>query len=451
MNKFLFKHIDNTNLVLFRVVFGLLIAIEAFGAIFTGWIRRTLMEPEFTFNFIGFEFLQPLPGDLMLYYFALMGIFGVFVMIGFKYRFSMICYALMWTCVYLMQKSSYNNHYYLMMLLCWIMAFLPANRWFSVDARLNPSTKSPSMPRWVLLIMILQVWIVFTYASVAKWYPDWLNASVAALFMEGKQDYKIIGEFLQQNWVHWCITYVGILFDLIIVPLLLWKRTRLIAFIVSVFFHLFNSIVFQIGIFPYMSIAFALFFFSSEILQKRFLPKKTLYTTGEIKVPNNKNFIIAVFGIYFIFQIGLPLRHWFFQDDVLWTEEGHRLSWRMMLRSKSGNLTMWVTDKKTGEKKVYDHEKLLSSKQQRAVRSKPDMIWQLAQRIKKVEKEKGNDVAVYAKTLVIVNDGVYHPLIDSSVDLGSEKWHHFSHNKWILPSPKDYDKKSSVIDDKQTE
>ena len=182
------------------------------------------------------------------------------------------------------------------------------------------------MPRWVLLILILQVWIVYTYASIAKLYPDWLDASMPALLMEGKKHYWLIGDFLQQTWVHWAIAYTGIFFDLLIVPLMLWKRTRLLGFAISVFFHLFNSIVFQIGIFPYMSIAFALFFFSPEILKKRFLPKKKLYTGNAVIVPKYKNLLLAVFGIYFAFQIGLPLRHWFFKDDVLWTEEGHRLS-----------------------------------------------------------------------------------------------------------------------------
>ena len=438
MNKFLFKQIDNTGLVLFRAVFGLLIATEAFGAIFTGWVRRTLVEPPFTFNFIGFDFLQYLQGDLMYYYFIVMGIFGVFVMLGYKYRFSMIAFAVMWTCVYLMQKSNYNNHYYLMMLLCWIMAFLPANRWFSLDAKINPEIKSPAMPRWVLLILILQVWIVYTFASVAKFYPDWLNASMAKLLMTGKSDYWLIGGLLQKDWVHWTIAYTGILFDLLIVPLMLWKRTRMLGFVVSVFFHLFNSIIFQIGIFPYMSIAFALFFFTPETLQKRFLPKKELYTGNEVIVPKHKNLIIGVFSIYFIFQLGLPLRHWFFKDDVLWTEEGHRLSWRMMLRSKGGTLKVYVADKKDGKKEQYDYEQLLGLKQQSSVTTKPDIMWQLAQKIKQVEAEKGRDVAVYMEAKVRANYGNYYPFTDPNVDLAAEKWHPFKHSEWILPSPKDY-------------
>lgn len=442
MNKFLFKYIDNTGLVLFRVVFGFLITIEAFGAILTGWVRRTLVETPFTFNFIGFDFLQHLQGPGMYYFFGIMGIFGIFVMLGYKYRFSMFAYALMWSAVYLMQKSSYNNHYYLMMLLCWIMAFLPANRWFSVDAKLNPAIKSAAMPRWILLVLILQVWIVYTFASVAKLYPDWLDASMAALLMESRADYWLIGDFLQLNWVHWCIAYVGILFDLLIVPLMLWRRTRMAGFIISVFFHLFNSIVFQIGIFPYMSIAFALFFFSPETLRKRFLPKKTLYTGDEVRVPKNRNILVGIFSIYFLFQLGLPLRHWFFKDDVLWTEEGHRLSWRMMLRSKSGTLNVYVIDKATGEKERYHFNQLLGAKQQAAVRTKPDLMWQLAQRIQKIEKEKGRDVAVYMESIVSVNHGGYHQFIDPNVDLAAEKWHPFKHSEWILPSPKKLEKES---------
>lgn len=420
-----------------------MITIEAFGAISTGWLRRILVQPPFTFNFIGFDFLQYFQGETMYVYYVLMGIFGIFVMLGFKYRFSMLAYAILWTGAYLMQKSSYNNHYYLMMLLCYIMAFLPANRWFSLDAKINPQIKSPSMPRWVLLILILQVWIVYTYASVAKFYPDWLDASVAGQLMAGKKDYWLVGGFLQLDWVHWVIAYMGIFFDMLIIPLLLWRRTRVIAFVISVFFHLFNSFIFHIGIFPYMSIAFALFFFSPEILKKWFLPKKKLYTEGEIIVPKHRNLLIGVLSIYFIIQIGLPLRHWFFQDDVLWTEEGHRLSWRMMLRSRSGTLKVFVADKENGERKPYDYAKILGGRQDIVVMSKPDLMWQLAQKIKKLEAEKGRDVAVYMEAYISINHGPYHPFTNPNVDLAAEKWHPFKHSEWILPSPADYHSSSS--------
>lgn len=440
MNNFLFKKIDNINLVLFRVIFGFLITLEAFGAIATGWVRRVLVEPSFTFNFIGFDFLQIIQGEGMYLYFVIMGFFGIGVMLGYRYRFSMVAYALMWSGVYFMQKTNYNNHYYLMFLLCWIMAFLPANKSLALDSKQNPEFRSFGMPRWVLLVLIFQVWIVYTFAAINKFYPGWLDGSAISVFMAGKSNYPLIGATLQEKWLQNIMIYSGIFYDLLIIPLLLWRRTRMIGFIASLIFHLSNSIVFQIGIFPYMSIAFCLFFFTPETLRKRFLSKRPLYSGNEIRIPSYKNLWVIGFSVYFLFQIGLPLRHWFFKDDVLWTEEGHRLSWRMMLRAKRATLNVYVNDKNTKERKRYPYYTLLSPEQRGSIGSKPDLMWQLAQKIKETEAEKGKDVAVYMESWVSINSGPYHRFTDFTVDIAGEKWSHFKHTDWILPSPKEYQK-----------
>ncbi|TXK78458.1 HTTM domain-containing protein [Mesonia sp. K4-1] len=432
INKWLFKHIDNSALILFRIFFGILITLEAWGAIFTGWITRTLIEPQQTFNFIGFDFLQPLPGNGMYFYYFLMGVFGVLVTIGYKYRWSLSAYTIMWTCVYLMQKSSYNNHYYLLVLICVFMLLVPANAYFSIDAKQNDRIRSLSTPRWVHLFIILQLLIVYTYASCAKLYPDWLDGSVPELLMKSKQDYWLIGDVLQEKWTHVTITYFGILFDLLVVPLLLWKRTRTPVFIFAIFFHLFNSIVFQIGIFPYLSLAFCLFFFPTQIVHRRFKLKKEYYDQGEVKVPSRSGLMKAFFITWFVVQISLPLRHWFIKGDVLLTEEGHRLSWRMMLRSKSGISTFKVVDKNTGKTTIIKKGDYLSKKQLRTVSTKPDVIWQFSRRLKQEYAAKGQDVAVYVDAKVSINRGPYVSLIDSSVDMASAEWDYFFHNEWIL-------------------
>jgi len=432
INKWLFKHIDNSALILFRIFFGILITLEAWGALFTGWIDRTLMAPQQTFNFIGFDFLQPLPGNGMYFYYFIMGAFGVLVTLGYKYRWSLSVYTVMWTCVYLMQKSSYNNHYYLLVLICIFMLLVPANANLSLDAKNNEKIRSISMPRWVHLFIILQLLIVYTYASFAKFYPDWLDGTVAELLMYSKKHYWLIGDILQQKWTHITIIYFGILFDLLVVPLLLWKKTRTSIFIFAIFFHLFNSIVFQIGIFPYLSLAFCLFFFPTEVIHKRFRINKEYYDKEEVLVPSNAGLMKAFFVTWFIIQISLPLRHWFIKGDVLLTEEGHRLSWRMMLRSKSGISTFKVVNKNTGETTIIKKSEYLSKKQLRSVGAKPDVIWQFAQRLKKEYAAKGQDVAVYVDAKVSINRGPYYSFIDSSVDMASAKWDYFFHNEWIL-------------------
>ena len=437
LNRWLFQHIDNSALIIFRVFFGLLIALESFGAIITGWVRQTLIEPEFTFSFIGFEWLQPLPGMWMYAYFGIMGIFGIGVMLGYKYRISIIAFTVLWAGVYFMQKSSYNNHYYLLVLLNVFMCVLPANKYFSLDVRQNPSLLKQSMPRWCSLIIIIQMTIVYTYASIAKIYPDWLDTTVMEMLMQSKKEYFVIGDLLQQKWLHHMLAYGGLLFDLLIIPLLLWKPTRKWAFISAILFHLFNSIVFQIGIFPYMSLALCVFFFPTKAIQKIFFKNRPFYDEAEEVIPNYKPFLVAVFGFYFMVQIGLPLRHWFIKDDVLWTEEAHRLSWRMMLRSKYGIAHYTIIDKETNEKTRVKLDDYLTKKQIGIASSKPDVIWQFAQRLKQKFETDGNTVEIYVDCRISVNGKPLKLLIDPKIDLASVKWDAFNHNDWILPSNED--------------
>jgi vitamin K-dependent gamma-carboxylase len=434
MNKFLFKHIDNSGLIVFRIVFGLLCFLESVGAVFTGWVKRTLVEPDFTFSFIGFEWLQPLPGDWMYVYYIVMGVFGLLIMVGYKYRFSMFMFALMWTATYLMQKSSYNNHYYLLFILSFLMVVLPANRYASIDVKINPSLKQISMPAWCKWVFVIQLFILYTYASIAKLYPDWLDTSVINLLMQNKANYPIIGELLQQKSVHYFIAYGGIFFDGLIIPLLLFKPTRKIAFFSSIFFHLFNSIVFQIGIFPYLSLAFSLFFFNPNTIRTIFLKEKPLYTASELIIPKYHKVISTVFVVYFIIHVALPLRHHYFKDDVLWTEEGHRLAWRMMLRAKNGSASYSVIDKSNNNVISINLKDYLSVKQIRNVSTKPDIIWQFAQYLKEQFAKKGKDVEVYVRAYVSVNGKPTKQLINPKVDLANETWHHFKHHDWILPS-----------------
>ncbi|MCL5127076.1 HTTM domain-containing protein [Algibacter sp. L4_22] len=433
-NKLLFKHIDNSALIVFRIIFGLLCFLESVGAIFTGWVRKTLVEPKFTFSFIGFEWLQPLPGNGMYFYYAIMGAFAFCVMLGYKYRFSIIGFTLMWAVTYLMQKSSYNNHYYLLMLLSSIMVFMPANRYASVDVYQKPSIKNFSMPQWCKWVFVLQLFIVYTYASVAKFYPDWLDTTVVELLMRNKRSYFLVDELLQQKVVHYFLAYGGILFDGLIIPLLLFKPTRKYMFFISVFFHLFNAVVFQIGIFPFLSLAFSLFFFEPETIRNIFLKKKPFYNAEAVILPKKKKSLIVLFLIYFVIQIGLPLRHHFIKDNVLWTEEGHRLSWRMMLRIKSGSTSYTVENKKTGKRFIVKQNDYLTAKQKRSVSTKPDVMWQFAQRLKAEYKASGQDIAVYVNSKVSVNGRKYKQFIDRNIDLASVEWSVFKHSDWILTS-----------------
>ncbi|TVZ16524.1 vitamin K-dependent gamma-carboxylase-like protein [Maribacter sp. MAR_2009_72] len=435
LNRVLFQRMDNSPLIIFRIFFGILISLESFGAIATGWVKRNLIDPTHFFPFIDFEWLHPIPGNGMYYYFAIMGFLGICIALGLKYRVTMIAFTFMWSATYLMQKTAYNNHYYLLILISLLMCFFPAHRSRSVDVKLNPTLEANSMFAYVKWFIVLQLLIVYTYASVAKMYGDWLDFSMIKVLMQPRKDYWLVGELLQQLWVHKIIGVAGIVFDLLIIPALLYKKTRKIAFILSIFFHLFNSIVFQIGIFPYLALAFSVFFFDPETIRSIFFKSKTPYVPTVLSSPNYRNGLLMVAGLYFLFQVLLPVRHYIIEDDVLWTEEGHRMSWRMMLRSRTGKGNFMAIDEYSNEIYRIDPKNYLTKAQLRKVYSYPDFAWQFAQYIKNDFKKDNKDVAVFLKNSEIsINGKPYKPFIDPKTNLAKERWKPFKHHTWILPS-----------------
>ena len=429
--KFLFKAIDNSPLVVFRMFFGFLVACESFGAILTGWVKRILIDPEVTFSFIGFEWLKPLPGFGMYFYFIAMGVFGLAIMLGYRYRIAIISYTILWAGVYFMQKTAYNNHYYLLLLISFLMIFLPSNSYASLDVRQNRIKEENTMPYWISLLFIIQVAIVYVFASIAKFYPDWLDGTFTRNLLADSTNVITLKKLFLQKWFYLFIAYMGIIFDLLIVPLLLFKKTRMLALLASLTFHLFNAIFLEIGIFPFFALTFALFFYEPETIRSVFLRRKTsIETDNGHSNYYGKKIVYFLIIPYLIIQLLLPLRHHFIEGDVLWTEEGHRLSWRMMLRERNGFIHIRIKDLKTGEESLYDYRKNLTDKQIQNLATKPDFIWQYCQYIKK--EFKGKEIAIFIDCKNSINRKEYKTLIDPKFDMAKAKWDYFRHNEWLL-------------------
>jgi len=180
--------------------------------------------------------------------------------------------------------------------------------------------------------------------------------------------------------------------------------------------------------------SYLVFFYPPETIRALLLPKKPPLTEDELNTTDtsSKNILRYFFIPYFLLQLALPVRHHFIKGDVLWTEEGHRLSWRMMLKNKKGTAIFAVKDRATNDSFVYDLNKILTKLQIKNVANKPDMIWQTAQMIKNEYAKKGRDVEVYVTAKVSVNRRTSRLLIDPKTDLAHTPWNHFAHNEWIL-------------------
>jgi hypothetical protein len=449
-----FVPVDIAGLVLFRVAFGALMLWEVWRYFHYGWIAFYYVRPDFNFPYVGFEWVRPWPGNGMTYHFLALGFLACCIALGLWYRVATALFFLGFTYVFLLEKAHYLNHFYLISLVSFLLIFVPAHRAWSIDVASGAVRRSATMPNWALWLLRGQMAIVYVLGGVAKLNGDWLRGEPIRAWLAQRSDFPLIGRWFGEEWMVWTFAYGGLLFDLLIVPLLLWRRTRLVAFLMLLMFHLTNSLLFQIGVFPWFAIAASLLFFPPEtprLVARRLLslvagparrsvaedprPIAALpnrLTTGQVTT-------VALVLAFLTFQVLLPLRHVLYPGNVSWTEEGHRFAWHMKLRSKGGDIRFFATDPTTGRTWEIEPREYLTSLQLGKMATHPDMILQFAHFLRdELAREGVHGVEIRVIALASLNGRPRQLLIDPTVDLAALD-HSISPAAWIVPLVTDLD------------
>lgn len=412
----LFKPVSIVPLIYFRVAFGLIMLYQVLSFFTDDRLARYYIEPKHLFTFYGFEWVQAWPGMGMHIHFMIMGILAVFITVGFLYRWSMLLYFLAFTYVFLLDQTRYLNHFYMVSLISFIMIFAPANKVFSVDSVMKPSISSSTIPYWALFLLQAQLAIVYFFGGIAKLNYDWLHGEPIRMWLAKRFDLAVVGPYVTDEWLVYLICYSGLLFDLFIIPLIIWKRTRWIAFSAALLFHLVNSWLFNIGIFPWFMIAATAILFIpgwKPFWRPTAIKKKKQQT--EVK---NKQLITGFVVLYLTIQILMPLRHWLYPGNVNWTEEGHKYSWRMKLRSKINIGHFYIVDPVMNRRKEIPASFFLDDWQEKVVLGVPDLIVQFAHMLEEdLRKEGVEGIEIKGVFWTSLNGRNFQPLMDSTVNL----------------------------------
>ncbi|OIQ22684.1 HTTM domain-containing protein [Lacinutrix sp. MedPE-SW] len=428
-------------LAVFRIGFGLMMLYSIIRYWAKGWIETIYIQPQFHFKYYGFEWVKTL-GDYTYILFIICGIASLLVALGFKYRLAIIAFFLSFTYIELMEKTTYLNHYYFISVLSFIMIFLPANAYFSIDAYRN-KIQYKNIPRWTIDSIKLLLGIVYFYAGLAKINSDWLlKAQPLKTWLPSKYDIPFIGETLMhQNWFHFAMSWSGMLYDLCIPFLLLYKKTRGFAFVLVVIFHVFTRVLFPIGMFPYVMIVSALIFFDANFHNKiiryskkllRIPSAKAIETKSVFKL-KRKTLVLPIVTLFLALQLLIPFRYLLYPGELFWTEEGYRFSWRVMLMEKMGNTTFKIVNGKTKAFFYVQNDDFLTPLQEKQMSFQPDFILEYAHYLGDHFKKQGHEhVEVYAKSYVALNGRLSAPFVDETVNLYAEK-ETFKPKFWILP------------------
>ncbi|MBA3415769.1 MAG: HTTM domain-containing protein [Chloroflexia bacterium] len=430
----LFQQVDATPLVLFRIGFGAIAVWEVYRYFSKGWIQAYYVKPKFHFTYYGFEWVRPWPGRGMELHFALLGVCAALMTLGLWYRLASILFAFGFTYVFLLEETRYLNHFYLLSVLSFLMAVVPANRTLALDARLRPSMASGTVPAWALVLLTAQVSIAYFFGGVAKINGDWLRGEPMRKWVAREEDFPIIGRWMGEEWMTWIFVYGGLLFDLLVAPCLLWRRSLPFALPAVFSFHLLNDRLFRIGIFPWFMMAATVLYLPPSWLRLggRFgqaIPAGAPPTT---LTPAQRT-IAGLVGVHLALQCLVPLRHHLYPGNVSWTEEGHRFSWHMKLRTKRGSATFHVTDPASGRSWTIEPKRFLTRRQVGKMAVHPDMILQFAHYLAREFRDAGYpNVEVRATVMASLNGRPDRPLIDPDVDLAKEP-RSLRLNSWIVP------------------
>ena len=443
----LFLPVDIAPLVYFRIVFGAIMLVEVWRYFSRGSIARLYIDPTFHFTYYGFEWVRPWPGVGMYLHFAALGVLAACIMAGLCYRLSAVLFFLGFTYVFLLEQAQYLNHFYLVCLVSFLLIFLPAHRAFSVDAWRSSRLRSEVAPTWALWLLRGQIGIAYIYGGIAKLNADWLQGEPMRIWLADRANRPLVGPLFLHEWAPYVFSYGGIVVDLGVVPLLLWRRTRLLGVVFVLIFNLINAWFFTIGIFPWFMLAATLLFFPPETLRRAAqwlrhhwsgregagLVSPPLSRSPALPLSHSQRLTVALLGLYAAWQLLWPFRHFLYPGEVSWTEEGHMFSWHMKLRTKDAGAWFTATDPTTGRSWIVDHRPYLTSGQREEMEREPELILQFTHHLADDLRRQGYEqIQIRVRVMASLNGRPYQNLINPNVNLAGEP-RSLLPARWIVP------------------
>ncbi len=439
------RPVSGKSLVAFRVVFGAVVAVSAIRLLLTDWAVSLYGGPTRHFAYAGLGWLPVPSAFLMRVMITAIAIAAVLVMLGYRYRISMVILWVLFTWMEFTEATVYLNHYWFISVMGALMIFLPMD---SHDA----------VPVGSVWLVRFQVAVVYVFAGIAKLHGDWLlHGLPMSLWLGTRSDLPVVGGLLESVTTAVVLSWAGALFDCFVVVFLLWRRTRLVAWLTVFAFHVLTWLLFPIiGVFPFLMVGASLIFFDPDWPTRlpdwltrfagirdsgtarihRTHPTRVTDRSGEAR-PTISRWVMAGAALWLTFQVLFPLRHVLYQGDARWTGEGYRFAWNVLATEKAGDVVFRVTDLASGGTVRTDATDLFTPQQWRTMATDPELIRQAAHYVANEEAgTRGVPVSrlqVRVDAFVSFNGRRARRIIDPDVDLAVEPMR-FGHQRWIRPA-----------------
>ena len=445
------RPVDGASLALVRMAAGAVVVLAAVRTWAYGWTDALYAGPSHRFTYLGLAWVpQPGPVGIRVLV-AATAAAGAALALGWRTRIAALVLLVTWGWIEAIDATTYLNHYWFVTLLAALAVVVPFGTTWSLDARRRARRGDDRgdvlAVGWVWLVRA-QVGVVYVFAGLAKLQADWLvRAEPLRFWLPARRDLPVVGSLLAAPETAHIAAVAGAAFDCLVVPALLWRRTRPWAYAAVLGFHLVTWSLFPIGVFPWLMAACATAFFEPDWprrLVARWRPTTTAdgaagTSTAAIvrrTAPPRLAALALTAGVaWMAVQVALPLRHLAYAGDHRWSGEGYRFGWNVLLTERVGSVAFEVRDPATGRTWTADPAELYTPAQLRVMPAEADLVHQAAQAIAAHEAAEGHpDVEVRVDAWLSVNGRPPARWIDPTVDLAAAPrtpWH----RPWLLPPP----------------
>lgn len=420
IRQFLYRPVDAASLAMFRILFGGVMVGEML--YYASTRERHFPDEGFRPTWELLEFTQDWGrGDLDMLLPAL-AIPALGLCLGLLTRWCAVVFFVGYTWVFISDPTHFNNHYYLISLLSFWFIWVRTDSCWSVDSLVSKSKRSDTVPQWHTWLFRAHLCMVYFYGGLAKLKWDWLQGEPMRAWANIEKDRPIVGSFLGTHEAGYFFAWGGLVFDLAIPFLLLWRRTRLFAIVLAAAFHFTNVWLFNIGVFPWLMIATSVLFLENST------PRRWFGGSGDrsegLEVPavsSKQKLVTTLLMTYTVIQLLMPFRHWLYSGNPEWNEEGKAFSWRMMLSHKY-TFAHVVAYGEDGSVWMVDQTKHLHPRQFRGkgVWGNPRRLAQYARFVRKLAIERGmKSPVVRVDAVASLNGRPFQYLVDPDIDLGT--------------------------------
>ncbi|EAA10830.4 AGAP006363-PA [Anopheles gambiae str. PEST] len=450
----MYRPVDGAALAVGRALFGLAMLIDIPEERGGGDLDLRWGEPR-DCRFPLIHSMEPLPLPRMGIIYGLMWSGAAGIMLGYRFRLSAALFAATYWYVFLLDKSAWNNHSYLYGLLGTIFLFTDAHRCWSIDAWRDPPPDQ-TVPFWNYFILKFQFFVLYFVAGLKKLCREWLsgyamtNLSYHWVFFPFR---AVLGAKLTDLLiVHW----FGCLFDTTVVFFLIYGTTRRLATLFASAFHLMNSRLFYIGMFPWVCLSQLPLYYSFS-WPRKLLPRgvsKTVLNnehiqegddcSQEVKESNKsshnrrrRKWSMCAMLAYCLLQLFLPYSHFLTQGYNNWTNGLYGYSWDMMVHAwDTIMIGIRVVDRENPDR-VHYVEPFAFTDNDRWTKH-ADMAVQFAGCIERnIQREAPAalrpNVSIYFDIWCSMNGRFQQRIFDPNVDILKAPWSPIEPVQWVLP------------------